>query len=94
MSHFGRPRSEREDGGGSSAEEGELALPAAHPAAHVGQYVVNVPPDQLEARAAAAGALQAALLSGGPACKHKMQIFLKKSFTQCCVNPLKRQAAL
>lgn len=48
----------------ASAEEGEVAFPAAHLAAHVGHYVVEVPSGQVGAQAAAAAqALQTVLLS-------------------------------
>lgn len=55
---------ERERGkvGLASAEEGEVAFPAAHLAAHSGQYVINIPSVQLGAQVAAAQALQTALL--------------------------------
>lgn len=51
----------------SSAEEGEVALPAAHLAAHGGQHVVDVPSGELRARAASAAAqsLRAVLLPCG-----------------------------
>lgn len=49
----------------ASAEEGEVAFPAAHLAAHVGHYIVEVPSGQVGAQAAAAAAqaLQTVLLS-------------------------------
>lgn len=43
----------------ASAEEGEVAFPAAHLAAHVGHDVVEVPSGQVGAQAAAAAAAQA-----------------------------------
>lgn len=48
----------------ASAKEGEVAFPAAHLAAHVGHYVVEVPSGQVGAQVAAAAAqvLQAVLL--------------------------------
>lgn len=46
----------------ASAEEGQVAFPAAHLAAHVGHYAVKIPPAQVGAQAAAAQALQTVLL--------------------------------
>lgn len=66
----------------ASAEEGEVALPAAHLAAHGGQYVVYVPSAQLEAQAAAAQALQTALLPCGQTCSHETRLVLGSTLTR------------
>lgn len=63
----------------ASAEEGEVALPAAHLAAHRGQYVIDIPSGQLGARVAAAQALQAALLPWRQTCNGKKWQRLKKT---------------
>ena len=69
----------------SSAEEGEVALPAAHLAAHGGQHVINIPSGQLGARvgdaAAAAQALQTVLLPCGKTWNYKTQQMSKKNST-------------
>lgn len=59
----------------ASAEEGEVALPAAHLAAHCGQYVVNISSGQLGAWAAT---LQTALIPCGQIWNNKMQLKLKE----------------
>ncbi len=46
----------------ASAEKGEVALLAAHLAAHGGQIVIHIPPGKLGAQVAAAQALQTVLL--------------------------------
>lgn len=83
-SHFGHlgeleAKKKREES--SSAEEGEVALPAAHLAAHGGQYVINVPSGQPGAQAASAAAysLQAALLPCGRTWNNKTHLTLKKT---------------
>lgn len=76
-SHFGERR-EKGVGGRASAEEGEVALPAAHLAAHVGQYVVNIPSGQLRDRDVAQ-ALQTALIPGGHTWNNNTQLMLKKT---------------
>lgn len=76
-SQFGHMESGREGerGESSSAEEGEVALPAAHLAAHGGQHVINVSSGQLRAQVAAAEAvaeaLQAALFPCRQTCNNK-----------------------
>lgn len=81
-SHLENEREEEK--GSSSAEEGKVALPAAHLAAHGGQHVINVSSGQLRAWAAAAAAaevLQAVLFSCWQTCNDKTQQMLKKTFT-------------
>lgn len=65
-----------------SAEVGEVALPAAHLTAHCGQHVV-ISSGQLGAQtaaAAAAEALQAALLPCGQSWKNKISFTIRKKF--------------
>lgn len=66
-------RKREEETGLASAEEGEVALPAAHLAAHGGQYVINIPSGQLGDRVAAALALQTALFPCGQIWNNKTQ---------------------
>lgn len=74
QSHFGHLENEKEEETGlASAEEGEVALPAAHLAAHGGQYVINIPSGQLGAWVAAAQALQTGLLPCGQTWNIKTQ---------------------
>ena len=65
-----------------STEEGEVTLPAAHLAAHGGQYVIHVSSGQSGAQVAstAAQTLQTALFPCGQPWNQKTHLTLKKTY--------------
>lgn len=79
-----KPKPEREGEGLASAEEGEVTFPAAHLAAHGGQYVIHISSGQLGAQVIAAQALQTALFPCWQTWNNKLQWVLKKHWQEKC----------